>query len=80
MLRSCRKFSHEYCTKWCGQRWFLRNKGWIEYVLVHWTRRTAAAYEGRSKNNVMFPVLLCWPITAEADAGGMEVEIEPSNQ
>jgi len=28
----------------------------------------------------MPPILLCWPTTSEADAGGMAVEIEPSNQ
>ena len=25
-------------------------------------------------------VLLCWPVTLQADAGGMAVEVEPSNQ
>ena len=26
------------------------------------------------------PVLLCWPITSEANVGGMAVEVEPSDQ
>jgi len=25
-------------------------------------------------------ILLCWPITSEADGGGMAVEAEPSHQ
>jgi len=29
---------------------------------------------------VMSPNLLCWPTTAEADGGGMAVEVEPSHQ
>ena len=26
------------------------------------------------------PILLCWPMTPEADGGGMAVEVEPSCQ
>ena len=29
---------------------------------------------------LMPPVLLCWPITLEADVGDMAVEVEPSCQ
>jgi len=29
---------------------------------------------------VMPPIVLCWPMTPEVDAGGMAVEVEPSHQ
>jgi hypothetical protein len=29
---------------------------------------------------VMSPILLCWPMALEADAGGTKVEVEPSHQ
>ena len=29
---------------------------------------------------VMPPILLCWPVTSEADVGVMSVEVEPSHQ
>ena len=32
----------------------------------------------RTAPKVMPPILLCWPITSEADVGGMSVEVEPS--
>ena len=28
----------------------------------------------------MPPIVFCWPITSEADFGGMAVEVEPSHQ
>ena len=34
----------------------------------------------RAAPKVMPPVLLCWPMTSEAGAGGMAVEVEPSCQ
>lgn len=27
---------------------------------------------------IMLPILLCWPVTLEADVGGKTVEVEPS--
>ena len=29
---------------------------------------------------LMTPILLCWPMTSEADAGDTAVEVEPSRQ
>jgi hypothetical protein len=34
----------------------------------------------RGAPKVMPPILLCWPMTLEADAGGVEVEVGPSQQ
>jgi len=34
----------------------------------------------RAAPKLMPPVLLCWPMTSEADGGGMAVEVEPSHQ
>ena len=34
----------------------------------------------RTAPKVMFPILLSWPTTSEADDVGMAVEVEPSYQ
>ena len=34
----------------------------------------------RAAPKVTPPILLYWPTTSEVDAGGMEVEVEPSHQ
>ena len=34
----------------------------------------------RAAPNVIFPILLCWPTTSEANVAGMAVDVEPSRQ
>ena len=34
----------------------------------------------RAAQEVMLPMLLCWPMMSETDVGGMAVEIEPSHK
>lgn len=34
----------------------------------------------RAAPKAMPPIVLCWPVTLEADGGGMTVETEPSHQ
>jgi hypothetical protein len=39
-----------------------------------------AFHNMRDAVKVMPSILLCWPTTLEVDAGGMAVEVEPSQQ
>ena len=40
------------------------------------TQRTCT----RAVPKVIPPILLCWPMTSEANGGGVAVEVEPSQQ
>jgi len=34
----------------------------------------------KAAQEVILPILLCWPTVSEAAAGGMAVEVDPSHQ
>jgi len=41
---------------------------------------TEGSKNTRASLKVMSPILLCWPMASEVDAGGMAVGVEPSHQ
>ena len=49
------------------------------FAMNNWIRETIAQYYNAALK-VTPPILLCWPVTAEADGGGMAVEVEFSHQ
>ena len=52
---------------------------YLKLTLLHYI--WIQSYEcRRTALKIMSPILLCWPITSEADVGGMAVEAEPSWQ
>lgn len=54
---------------------FLASLGGTEKILV-----SSSVIYTRATLKVLPPVLLRWPVTSEADAGDLAVEVDPSRQ